>query len=1388
VTVAEAPPVPKAAAAVETTPESRPPEPDIGPEASVPGYELLAVLGRGGMGVVYKARHTALGRVVALKMIRGPDASREEEARFQAEAEAVARLQHPNIVQIFEVGRAHGGPFFSLEYCPGGSLAKKLANRPQEPADAARLVETLARAMHEAHRHGTVHRDLKPANVLLAGPADAPLGQCVAKVSDFGLAKRLDAASGRTHTGQVLGTPSYMAPEQALGQLDRIGPLCDVYALGAILYECLTGRPPFLGANVPDTLEQVRSQEPVAPRRIQPHCPRDLETICLKALHKDPGRRYATAEALADDLHRYQGGEPIQARPVGNLERAAAWARRKPAVAGLSAAVVLVALVGLVLVLISWQAAVTAWEKEAERADSEEQATQVAVKAGEKALKALKETELARKKAEEEQLKADKARQKEKLAKEEKAVALRDSELSLYTTQLLLAYREWTSNEVALAQARLDSCPPERRGWEWRYLKKLCNGELLAVRGGSSNVCFSPDGRRLMAAALQRAAPGKPPTKTELMVWDAVTGQALAPRTFPALGVRLSPDGRFAVGVVRDDSNRPLLKRWDVETGREEWNVPAGKEARTLVFSPDSRYLAEMGVDGTTVIRDLADGKPAPARRPPEPLALAGSIINVGSTCALHPDGKQAAVVTRAGDLKLWDLSTGKVRETGVRTDSGLILIKHLSFSPDGTYLVYLGQAPLWHVIETQTGRVVLTLPAPGGASMSAVRFSPDGRKLAVTTPDSDCKVFDLAAGRELVAIRANSPRGGASDMAFSPDSFLLAVYHGDAVLRVWDASAGAEYRQLPRVGGMATALAFGPDGRYLACVCETALNEMGLTRVNVLDAWAGEYIGSFTGHKANPRCVAFLPDGARLISADSSGGLKVWERDTGRMEADLSKPGHDGMLLAVHPGGKQVAVAGWKRDPQKPGAPAASFVSVRDLDTKVELFSATEGKQIHDLRYADGGKRLLIVKAGGEVAAWDTSGWRELSRKRLNINERATLALGPDGGVLAALVQRPAQPGGGEPGGSLQLWDVAGGKRVHEISTGPHGMPALSFSPDGKRLAFSAGVRERSLHFYDIGTGRETFALHGLDFGASRVAFSPDGEAIAIGGLSQTLRVYDGGGTTDEARAGRRKALEETGPVKHLAEGQDALRRRLAGPALFHFDRAVRALPGRPVVKLQRAAALAELGRWDDADRDYAEVLRAGPAPLAVWEQSALVCLQRKGRAGYRQLCDQLLERAARAKDSQALNHVVRITTLAPGGADPQRVLKIQEDVTAELPGRPQLIANLGIACYRAGKFDEAIKHLKEAEKHLGTPDVLAFPGRASTPVRETLFLAMALHKAGKQGEAKEAYQRAVKEMDATSRVALDGLFMQPPGWDLRLHLATVRQEADQTLGIAKP
>jgi len=331
------------------------------------GYELLEVIDQGGMGVVYKAKQVKLRRIVALKMIAGFRVGPKQLARFRVEVEAVAQLQHPHIVQIYEVGEVDGHSYFSMEYLDGGTLATYMAGGPLAPKVAAELLEVLARAIHHAHTRGIVHRDLKPGNILLGKDEGSRMkdesktgldssfifhpSSFQAKVADFGLAKRLGSDTDHTATGEVVGTPNYMAPEQAAGQSNTSGPACDQYALGAILYEALTGRPPFQSKTVLETLRMVVSNEPATPRHIRPEIPRDLEAICMKCLEKKPAHRYVTAEALADDLHRFLTGVPVTARPLSRVARIVKWGRRRPV------------LTATFLLLLLVPAAVVAWNR-----------------------------------------------------------------------------------------------------------------------------------------------------------------------------------------------------------------------------------------------------------------------------------------------------------------------------------------------------------------------------------------------------------------------------------------------------------------------------------------------------------------------------------------------------------------------------------------------------------------------------------------------------------------------------------------------------------------------------------------------------------------------------------------------------------------------------------------------------------------------------------------------------------------------------------------------------------------------------------------------------------------------------------------------------------------
>ncbi|QJW97924.1 protein kinase domain-containing protein [Frigoriglobus tundricola] len=527
----------------------------------VPGYEIIHEVGRGGMGVVYKARQLSLNRLVALKMIlSGAHAGPTERERFRREAEAVAALQHPHIVQIFDIGEANGHPYLALEFVSGGSLAQALTGDPWASARAAELVEVLARTMQFAHDAGIVHRDLKPGNILLSAEpgarapepkADAPppsaprpaaRGPSSAlrpKVTDFGLAKRLDETlgDGGTRTGAVMGTPSYIAPEQASGKTSEVGPAVDVYALGAILYELLTGRPPFRGETPLDTVLQVLHDDPVSPKRLHPLVPRDLETICLKCLSKSPAKRYATAAALADDLGRFRRGEPIKARPLSAWGRGVKWARRHPALAVLMS-VTVIATAALVTVLSVAYAQVrnAVDEKDHQARVAQQESTSA------KEQKALAEAEKRRAEdlaAENDRRRREAVQKADELKRE--ADRTRRAAFALQLAQVAIL----CDRDPLRAAALLDDetrCPRDLRDFTWHYLRRLCQRDdrVYADHGPDDPlhaVAYSPTGTIVATAG----AAGT------IRVWDPAPG---APGPYsratpgPSTGSRSAPTGR----------------------------------------------------------------------------------------------------------------------------------------------------------------------------------------------------------------------------------------------------------------------------------------------------------------------------------------------------------------------------------------------------------------------------------------------------------------------------------------------------------------------------------------------------------------------------------------------------------------------------------------------------------------------------------------------------------------------------------------------------------------------------------------------------------------------------------------------------------------------------
>ncbi len=1007
----------------------------------IPGYEILGELGRGGMGVVYKARQVNLNRLVALKMILvGPHAAAPSLARFRAEAEAVARLRHPGIVQIHEIGEANGLPYFSLELVDGGSLDRQLAGTPLPPEQAAHLAELLARAVAHAHQQGIVHRDLKPANVLLArsdrpealalGSEAADSVRCEPKITDFGLAKQLDSAEAHTQSGAILGTPEYMAPEQAGGSSKDMGPATDVYALGAVLYECLTGRPPFKSASRLETLMQLVVAEPVPPSRLQPGVPRDLETICLKCLEKEPRKRYASATALAEDLRRFRAGEPITARPVGGVERAVKWVKRRPAVAAL------LGVMALALLLLLGGGAyftVRLAEERDEAQARKKDADQLRHKA--EAL-AQKEANARRQ--------AVKDRQAAEEERDRTRYQLLRAETARHAITMDLALRSWQAHDVAYAEALLAETQPQFQDtWEYRHLSGLCRRKGLALRGHGGavhRVAFSPDGRRVATACLDKS-------DQTARVWDSVTGQellVLRGHTAGVSGVAFSPDGTRLATASADQTARV----WDSATGRHLLTLGHTSALVGVAFSPDGGRLATGSVDKTAQVWDAATGR--------QQLTLRGH-TGVVREVVFSPDGSRLATASRDKTARVWDAATGQQQ---LVLQGHTAIVAAVAFSPDGKRLATGGDRT-GRVWDSATGRQLLAVQVhadilPGARS---VAFSPDGKRLATGAGDGVARVWDAATGQQLLALRGHLT--GVYGVAFSPDGQRLATA-GDGMARVWDASVSQPLLTLRCHPDRVRDVAFSGDGRHLVTGGADPL-KTGMVRV--WDAATGRQRLVFPDHTPWVNGVAFSPDGRRLATTSSRGTPRLWDAGTGGELLALS--GHEGRISSVtfsSDGRRLASACSDKSDPT---------ARVWDATTGKELLilrGHTEG--VSGVAFSPDGKRLATASSDKTARLWDAATGQQLLTLDGHTGGVSGVAFRFDGQRLATAGDRTAR-----------VWDAATGKELLTLRGHTSSVLAVAFNPDGRRLVSAS--EDGTVRVWDAPAIPPAAALKGLKGGS---------------------------------------------------------------------------------------------------------------------------------------------------------------------------------------------------------------------------------------------------------------------------------------------------------------
>jgi WD40 repeat protein/serine/threonine protein kinase len=1068
----------------------------------VPGFELLTELGRGGMGVVYKARQLPLRRLVALKMILAGDFARPDQLlRFAIEGQMLACLRHANIVQVHEVGQHEGRPFLALEFVDGGTLGEYLASRAVPPRDAARLVEQLARAVHHAHLQGIIHRDLKPANILLArseGPTTRGEGREVRdegpqglhsslaspKITDFGLARSIHADVRLTQSGLVAGTPSYMAPEQARGE-KNVGPAVDVYALGAILYEMLAGRPPFKADTPLDTIQATLDEEAARPSLARPGIPVDLETICLKCLEKEPSRRYPSAEALAEDLRRWLVGEPITARPVSTLERAWKWSRRHPGLAGslaVIASLIVSIAVGSAIAATYFQR--IAREKQ-ELADQRETERDKAVTAQERAEQAGAE-----------------ARRQEQAERWER-----------YRANIMTAVSALDLNNTNIAQQALAAAPKEHRNWEWRYLESQLDRASAVLPGPPwaggrfRDIPLSPDGAHAVYWGEKDRT---------VRLWDVPAGKEIAALPHAALVSVLAfrPDGR-QIAVGSEDGS---VRLWEPQTDRPTIDLALHPSPVVAVaYSPDGRRLLSLDRESSYRLSDAAMGKQ---------LALLGD-PQARCVAARFTADSRRLVAGHGKEIWLWEATTGKhVGLVGSHQHD----VEHLLISPDGSRVasqcLYEIDVHLWDV----AGAKEVAVLRGHTARLDSLVFSPDGTRLATggLYPDNTVRLWDAATGKSLAVLSGH--KNSVVQLQFRSDGGRLASVSDDNTVRLWDGRTGQFVATLAGHTGLINQLAFSADGRRLV----TAATDRTL---RVWDAATGELIAVLRGHTGGVWSFAFVAGGTFLISAAADRSYRVW--DLGLAERTGILRGHGSFVydVAFRPDGRQIASAAWDGtvrlwDPvtglqaallkhryefvhslayRPDGKQLAAISSDSGLHHEMHLWDLDADKATHTVSlgnprywsvphrpaYNAQGSLLAMSAERAQVGLWDPVTARLLGELQGAKAPQCDLAFRPDGTQLA---------GGGEDG-QVRVWDVP--RRALVATLSGHSKPVyrLAFSADGSLLA--SGALDMTVRLWETRSFRELAVLP-CDSNPYGLAFTPDGTRLAVGCADNTIRLWD--------------------------------------------------------------------------------------------------------------------------------------------------------------------------------------------------------------------------------------------------------------------------------------
>ena len=930
--------------------------------ATIAHFRLTERLGNGKYGTVWKAQDIELDRTVAVKIPRKEKLDAAEGERFLREARTAAQLKHPHIVAVHEVGRHEETLYIASDYVQGANLAEWLSGHRLTARESVELCVKVAGALEHAHQAGVIHRDLKPQNVMMDLDGE-PL------LTGFGLARREAGEITMTVEGDILGTPAYMPPEQARGEGHQADARNDVYSLGVILYELLTGERPFRG-EVRMLIVQILQDDPPSPRKLNRGVPRDLETITLKCLEKEASRRYQTAQALADDLTHWLDGEPITARPVTWMERSWRWCKRNATVATLTAGLIFVFLAGLSGTIWKWREA----DKEATEAQrSLEVAKQERDRADREVLQQMRE----RRKA--------------------------------YVADMRFAHREWKAANIAGADELLERYKDDDtlHGFEWYYLQGACHAELVALKGVTlavGGLSYSSDGKRIAGGS----------AKT-LKVWDAQTGQVilnLKGHTDQVWSVAFSPDGKRLASAGMDTT----VKLWDASTGRSVLTLEGHTDAvRSVAFGPNGKRLASASVDKTVKLWEVSTGR--------ELLTFTAHPDSV-RVAVFSPDGKRLASASRDGTVIVWDADSGEEVRTVMAPFNGSVV--DLALSPEGTNLavayriVDRKKTPLalafsgeLRLLDTQTGENVHTFTRSGGYFSSLV-FSPNGNQLAIAEVEvrKDNSGFPVRSSIVLWNVPTKTQTnllesypGGIYRLVFSPDGRRLVAGHGHVELydsrakivwrsevKVWDAQRGQSAWVVDGVNGGALF-----HGQPFAFSSES--NRLAFRRNSALEVWdlqTGDSVLALRQDGRRFETFVFSPGGNQMattsVMADGEGlpseaDLKVWNLQTERKVSALKGQPGISQSLTFSPDGSRLASAS---NVLLKGTDTVdhALLKVQDPHANREILTLKEtDRTVMDVMFSQDGQELVAIflAADGEesfhseLKVWEIETGREI-------------------------------------------------------------------------------------------------------------------------------------------------------------------------------------------------------------------------------------------------------------------------------------------------------------------------------------------------------------------------------------------------------------------------